>query len=522
MAEKVYLVNPQTGSRHRINDCKRSLQPSAALKFSSARKYPNTALPESVDLSPGMTAVELQGDTSACVGNALAAAYEFLIKKKTGKDLDVSRLFIYYNGRIKDEPNMAYMEDSGCSITSGIAGLKEYGCCKEEQFPYDINKINEQPPAYCYAEAVNYRITNGMKLNVDLYEMKACLAQGYPFAFGLATFQSFADAETNGGIVSMPKPEEIENSQGDLHAMLAVGYIDQSQQFIVKNSWGPQWGDKGYGYIPYQYMSNPKYCSDLHTIKTISEVSRHRKELQIQNTNIQNTQTKHHGYALGHVTSPTSCINKDVSVVDDDDDDDDDESDYYKDNKFWKTERSEYIGNVVVKSQEIHHKNNHGHAASPKQFRPYIERIPQINNSSKSFILWIDKKNADNSDVANQLISDGKIHVDFRDTFAMAQDHIRQILNKIRSPSTAFQIVCRGYYKQENKNPFDLLLFLNKNNLKHIRVLVFTNDKQGLINHLEYQAPSVGLLDWKDRLYITSDSKKLITKCRSNIEKKTS
>ncbi|CAF2950496.1 unnamed protein product [Rotaria sp. Silwood2] len=72
----------------------------------------------------------------------------------------------------------------------------------------------------------------------------------------------------------------------------------------------------------------------------------------------------------------------------------------------------------------------------------------------------------------------------------------------------------------KNKNPFDLLLLLNKNNLIHIAVIVFTNDKHGLINHLEYQAPSVALIDWKDRLYITGDSKKLISKFKSNIENK--
>ncbi|CAF1309140.1 unnamed protein product [Rotaria sordida] len=515
MAEKVYLVNPETGSRHRLNDCKPSLQPSTALKFSSARKYPNKALPASVDLSPGMTPVELQEDTSACVGNALAAAYEFLIKKKTGTEMDVSRLFIYYNGRKKDEPGIATVEDSGCSITGAIAGLKEYGCCKEDKFPYDITKINDRPPSYCYSDAVNYRITDGMRLNVDLYEMKACLAQGYPFAFGLATYPSFVEAETNGGIVPMPTPNEIKNNRGDLHAMLAVGYVDRSEQFIVKNSWGKKWGDKGYGYIPYEYMSSPKFCSDLHTIKTISERARRRRELMMQNSIAENSQKNVYGYQKECLNNIENTTNDDLLV------DDDDEDDFYNDKKFWQTERSDHIINITTKSQSIHFQKKSGYTASSKQLHPYIERVPRENNSSKSYILWIDKKSGDNSDTANQLTSDGKIHIDFRETFAMAQDHIRQISNIIKSPSSTFQIVCRGYYKNENKNPFDLLLLLNKNNLRHIPVIVFTNDKEGLLKHLENQAPSVGLTDWKDRLYITSTSKKLITKCKTHIEKKT-
>ncbi|CAF3309267.1 unnamed protein product [Rotaria sp. Silwood2] len=520
MAEKVYLVNPETGSRHRLNDCKPSLRQSTALKFSSARKYTDKALPSSVDLTEAMTAVELQEDTSACVGNALAAAYEFLIKKKTGKDIDVSRLFIYYNGRMKDEPDIKFVEDSGCSITGAIMGLKEYGCCKEENFRYDINRINERPPCQCYSEAANYRITNGMQLNANLYEMKACLAQGYPFAFGLATFPSFAEAETNGGIVLMPKPEETKNSNGDLHAMLAVGYVDRSEQFIVKNSWGSKWGDKGYCYIPYAYMSDPKYCSDLHTIKTISEGARRRREQRIQNANISNNQKDTHIYGKDHPKHlENSAHNGTIDGDDDDDDDDDDKDDYYKDKKFWKTDRSDYIAAKILPNPGPPHLVP---GSSPRP-RPFIERQSQANNSSsKSYILWIDKKSGDNSGIANQLIADGNVHIDFRESFAKAQDHIREVLNKIKSPSSTFQIVCRGFYRHENKNPFDLLLLLNKNNLRHIPVIVFTNDKQGLISHLEHQAPSVGLIDWKDRLYITSDAKKLVTKCKTNIQKKTS
>ena len=171
----------------------------------------------------------------------LLAAYEFLIKKKSGKDIDVSRLFIYYNARIIDGAQEYSLNDGGCSITAAIAALQQYGCCNEDLFPYDVSNVNQKPPPPCFADAVNYRITDGMQINTDLNEMKACLAQNYPFAFGLTTFMSFAEAETNGGNVPMPRPNEAQGTQHSRHAMLAVGYDDGNQHFIVKNSWGAGW-----------------------------------------------------------------------------------------------------------------------------------------------------------------------------------------------------------------------------------------------------------------------------------------
>ncbi|CAF1521751.1 unnamed protein product [Rotaria magnacalcarata] len=130
------------------------------------------------------------------------------------------------------------MSDEGCSIAKGIEALKEYGCCKEEIFPYEVKSMNRKPPEYCYKVAKTYHIECGLKVATNLIEMKACLAQGYPFAFGLTIYTSFYEAETNDGHVPTPKPDEsIADSYG-LHAMLAAGYSDEGQYFIVKNSWG--------------------------------------------------------------------------------------------------------------------------------------------------------------------------------------------------------------------------------------------------------------------------------------------
>ncbi len=131
----------------------------------------------------------------------VSGAYEYITKKSDGEDIAVSRLFIYYNGRAKADPSS--ITDSGCTMTDGIEALEEYGVCLETIWPYDVSQVNTQPSDEAYQDAKGHTITEALQVNIDLNEMKSCLAQGYPFAFGLQLFASFDKAATT-GIVPMP------------------------------------------------------------------------------------------------------------------------------------------------------------------------------------------------------------------------------------------------------------------------------------------------------------------------------
>lgn len=161
--------------------------------------------------------------------------------KNSNKHVDVSRLFIYYNARQIDGLEEFNMTDGGTSLTSGIKGLAKFGCCKEQLYPYSELHVNTKPPEKCYSEGRNYRVLSSMSINLDLNEMKACLAEEYPFAFGLHIYDSFEDAIHNGGRVMTPSPSETKPGAGNWHAMLAVGYDEASKCFIVRNSYGEQW-----------------------------------------------------------------------------------------------------------------------------------------------------------------------------------------------------------------------------------------------------------------------------------------
>ncbi len=215
----------------------------------------NYKLPAKVDLRDSMTTVENQGPLSSCTANAVAGAYEYLVKKSTDLEYDVSRLFIYYNGRaVKNAAN----KDQGCVISNALNSLKEFGACSEEIWPYSEAKVNTKPSAEAYEEANQYIVTDYEYVPTDLNAWKQCLADGYPIVFGLSLFDSF-DYQKKKGVVPEPTDKEQSRESHAGHAMLCVGYSDTDKLFIVRNSWGESWGDNGYCYIPYSYIMDERF-----------------------------------------------------------------------------------------------------------------------------------------------------------------------------------------------------------------------------------------------------------------------
>src|SRR4029077_5015537 len=109
-----------------------------------------------------------------------------------------------------------------------------------------------KPPAKAYKDALHDRAVSYSRLTQSLSQLKGCLASGYPFVFGFTVYDSFESAPVaHSGVVPMPAAGE---SVLGGHAVLAVGYDDTQQRFIVRNSWGTAWGMKGYFTIPYAYL----------------------------------------------------------------------------------------------------------------------------------------------------------------------------------------------------------------------------------------------------------------------------
>jgi len=235
------------------------------------------ALPPSTDLRGGCPPVYDQGRIGSCTANAIAAAFEFDLKKQGLTDFMPSRLFIYYNERAM-EGHVQF--DSGAQIRDGVKSVATLGVCPETDWPYDDTpattdggpfppgaRDGEQPPEQCYKEALNNRVTTYHRVIQNLDQLRGSLAAGSPFLFGFTVYESFESQEVaRTGVAPMPQPSE--QVLGG-HAVLAVGYDDASQRFIVRNSWGPNWGQQGYFTLPYAYLATRGMASDFWSINIV-------------------------------------------------------------------------------------------------------------------------------------------------------------------------------------------------------------------------------------------------------------
>jgi C1A family cysteine protease len=221
-------------------------------------------LPAKVDLRAKCPPVYDQGQLGSCTANAIAGAIEFDQMKQKLKYFMPSRLFIYYNERMMEG---TVNSDSGAQIRDGIKSVGQQGDCPESLWPYDIANFEDKPPASCYNNAKMHQAVLYQRVTRTANQMKGCLASGYPFVFGFSVYASFMSATVaKTGHASMPKPNE--QMEGG-HAVLAVGYDDANQWFIVRNSWGTGWGMKGYFTLPYAYLLEQNLSDDFWTIRAV-------------------------------------------------------------------------------------------------------------------------------------------------------------------------------------------------------------------------------------------------------------
>ncbi len=228
--------------------------------------------PTKVDLRAHCPPIVNQGQIGICTGNALAGAFGFLEMKelgaKNGPEIFIpgnyepaSRLFIYYNERAIEG---TVDQDAGARIRDGVKVLTKTGVCREAAWKYQANLLTKRPTPGAYKEASDHCITEYLRVT-SLAQMKSSLAEGYPVVFGFTVYESFESAQVAKTGV-MPMPAAGEKVMGG-HAVLAVGYDDEAKGIIVRNSWGADWGMKGYFVMPYAYIDNLHLAQDFWTIR---------------------------------------------------------------------------------------------------------------------------------------------------------------------------------------------------------------------------------------------------------------
>jgi C1A family cysteine protease len=216
------------------------------LIFMGSRAIP---IPDRVDLREKalFTPIYDQGNLGSCTANAIAAGFSYALKKECNADLLPSRLFIYYNERVVID---TVKEDSGAMIRDGIKSLVKQGVCPEHMWTYSDSgtKFKRKPSVKCFNTALAHQLIQYKRCNAPLAIQQA-LAAGFPVVSGFTVYESFeSDEAAKTGII----PEVVAEEQvlGG-HAILIVGYDKPSRRWIVRNSWGADWGDKGYCYMPF-------------------------------------------------------------------------------------------------------------------------------------------------------------------------------------------------------------------------------------------------------------------------------
>ena len=245
------------------------------LTFLAASRRPRLlSLPPRISLldTGWMPPVYDQGDLGSCTANAIAAAIDYERAQTKQPFIHPSRLGIYYAERALEG---TLEQDSGAEIRDGIKVVASQGVGPESVWPYDPAKFAQEPGDDYYTAALANVVRAYSRLTgTDPIELKSCLVSGNPFVFGFTVYPGFeSDEAARTGTV--PMPNGTDGPVGG-HAVLCVGYDDTVTVpgapmgvFIVRNSWGVDWGLQGYFMIPQAYLTNDNLATDFWHVTTV-------------------------------------------------------------------------------------------------------------------------------------------------------------------------------------------------------------------------------------------------------------
>lgn len=216
-------------------------------------------LPTFINLRPMCPPVYDQGDLGSCTAQSTSGMCQFVLGKQRARDLLPSPLFLYYATRdIEGTTSL----DAGATLRNTLKAINVYGVCKEEEWPYDVSNFMSRPPSLAYTNAELHQAIKYERVPQNLNSLRTLLYSGFPFVFGFSVFESFYEVGESG---TARLPSASEQLLGG-HAVMAVGYDDEAQQFLIRNSWGSEWGIGGYFYMPYSFVTDGRLSRDFWTI----------------------------------------------------------------------------------------------------------------------------------------------------------------------------------------------------------------------------------------------------------------
>lgn len=215
-----------------------------------------------------------QGPQGSCTGFMVAGAGSFLRAIKGEPAFVPSARFPYWNAR---EIEGTTLDDSGAQIRSAVKAVVKKGVCSDWLCRYSVDGYASRPSFLAYWGAACNLISAYERVdNSRLSHLKLCIDNQLPIAFGFAVYETF-EIENEGiakdGLMRMPSATEVLVGR---HAVWAIGYDDEKDirgqrgGFLIRNSWGLDWGEAGNFWIPYSLITDKTFAADFWVLRGIT------------------------------------------------------------------------------------------------------------------------------------------------------------------------------------------------------------------------------------------------------------
>ncbi len=253
------------GHENKVLNCIGSREKEKDWMFENARDAglldAQRRIPPRKDLREKWWEVGDQKETGSCVGWALADSvlrWHFVKAEWLPRDEKLSPRFIWMASKETDDfvsQPTTFIEAEGTSLKAALDIARKFGIVRDSILPFGSEKLFPGEAKTFYAIASQLKIASYFNLGLELDDWRKWLATAGPILIRVEVDETWYNAAANQGrLDTYRKGRGKEGRKMEGHAAALVGYT--RTRFIVRNSWGNQWGDRGYAYASFRYAEN--------------------------------------------------------------------------------------------------------------------------------------------------------------------------------------------------------------------------------------------------------------------------